>query len=60
MVAVNAHPFAPAGVVMAMGEDGSSWADWGTQWDQSLVRICRCGRGLWAPVCPGRCRDGEG
>ena len=35
MVAVNAHPFAPAGVVMAMGDDGSSWADWGMQWDNS-------------------------
>ena len=44
MVAVNAHPFAPDGVVMAMGEDGSSWADWGMQWDNS-------GRnGLYAPI----------
>lgn len=35
MVAVNAHPFVPDGVVMAMGEDGSSWTDWGMRWDNS-------------------------
>ena len=44
MVAVNAHPFAPAGVVMAMGEAGSSWTDYGLTWDNS-------GRnGHYAPV----------
>jgi hypothetical protein len=35
MVAVNAHPFAPDGVAMAMGEAGSSWADWNLRWDNS-------------------------
>ena len=35
MIAVNAHPFAPDGVVMAVGEPGSHWADYGIQWDNS-------------------------
>lgn len=35
MVAVNAHPFAPDGVVMAVGEEGSTWADYGMRWDNS-------------------------
>lgn len=44
MVAANAHPFAPAGVMMAVGEAGSSWADWNLRWDNS-------GRnGHYAPV----------
>lgn len=44
MVAVNAHPFAPQGVVMAVGDDGSTWSDFGLHWDNS-------GRnGHYAPV----------
>jgi hypothetical protein len=44
MVAVNAHPFAPAGVVMAVGDDNSTWSDYGMKWDNS-------GRnGHYAPV----------
>ncbi|HET7093176.1 MAG TPA: DUF1326 domain-containing protein [Thermomicrobiales bacterium] len=35
IVAVNAHPFAPEGVVMAAGEAGSGWADYGMTWDNS-------------------------
>ena len=35
MVATNAHPFAPDGVVMAVGEPGSTWADYGLRWDNS-------------------------
>jgi len=35
MVAVNAHPFAPDGVVMAVGEDGNSLTDYGYRWDNS-------------------------
>jgi hypothetical protein len=35
MVAINAHPFAPAGVAMAVGEDGSTWSDYGLRWDNS-------------------------
>lgn len=33
--AVGAHPFAPAGVIMAVGEDGSTWSDYGMSWDNS-------------------------
>jgi hypothetical protein len=33
--AVGAHPFAPAGVIMAVGEDGSTWSDYGMTWDNS-------------------------
>ena len=44
IIASNAHPFAPAGVAMAVGEDGSTWADYGLRWDNS-------GRnGLHAPI----------
>lgn len=44
MVASNAHPFAPAGVVMAVGDPGSTWSDYGMTWDNS-------GRnGHYAPV----------
>jgi hypothetical protein len=44
MVAVNAHPFAPEGVVMAIGDPGYSLNDYGMQWDNS-------GRnGLYAPI----------
>jgi hypothetical protein len=35
MVAVNAHPFAPDGVVMAVGDSGSGWSDYGMRWDNS-------------------------
>jgi hypothetical protein len=35
MVAINAHPFAPAGVAMAVGEEGSTWSDYGLRWDNS-------------------------
>jgi hypothetical protein len=35
IVAVNAHPFAPEGVVMAAGEVGSGWSDYGMTWDNS-------------------------
>lgn len=35
IVAANAHPFAPAGVTMAVGEDGSTWTDYGMRWDNS-------------------------
>ncbi|MDP9357443.1 MAG: DUF1326 domain-containing protein, partial [Chloroflexota bacterium] len=35
VVAVNAHPFAPEGVVMAVGEQGSTWSDYGLRWDNS-------------------------
>jgi len=35
MVAVNAHPFAPDGVVMAVGEAGNTWSDYGLRWDNS-------------------------
>lgn len=35
IIAVNAHPMAPDGVVMAVGEPGSHWADYGMQWDNS-------------------------
>jgi hypothetical protein len=44
IIAVNAHPFAPAGVVMAVGDENSSWSDYGLTWDNS-------GRnGYYAPV----------
>jgi hypothetical protein len=33
--ATNAHPFAPAGVAMAVGEPGSTWEDYGMRWDNS-------------------------
>ena len=35
MVAVNAHPFAPEGVVMAVGEPGYTVSDYGMHWDNS-------------------------
>ena len=35
VVAVNAHPFAPEGVVMAVGDEGSTWSDYGLRWDNS-------------------------
>ena len=35
MVAINAHPFAPDGVVMAVGDEGSIWSDYGLRWDNS-------------------------
>jgi hypothetical protein len=33
--ATNAHPFAPEGVAMAVGDDGSVYADHGMSWDNS-------------------------
>jgi hypothetical protein len=33
--AANAHPFAPAGVALAVGEDGSTYSDYGMSWDNS-------------------------
>ena len=33
--AANAHPFAPAGVAMAVGDAGSTYSDHGMQWDNS-------------------------
>ncbi len=35
VVAINAHPFAPEGVAIAVGEQGSTWADYGLRWDNS-------------------------
>lgn len=35
VVAVNAHPFAPTGLVMAVGDDDSTWSDYGMRWDNS-------------------------
>ena len=33
--AANAHPFNTAGVAMAVGNDASTWADYGMRWDNS-------------------------
>jgi len=33
--ASNAHPFAPEGVALAVGDTGSTWADYGLRWDNS-------------------------
>ena len=33
--AANAHPFAPAGVAMAVGDAGSTYSDHGMHWDNS-------------------------
>lgn len=44
LVARNAHPFAPDGVVMAVGEAGSTWSDYGMRWDNSGKN------GLCAPI----------
>ncbi len=33
--ATNAHPFVPEGVAMAVGDVGSTWADYGMRWDNS-------------------------
>jgi hypothetical protein len=35
LVAINAHPFAPEGVAIAVGEAGSTWTDYGMHWDNS-------------------------
>ena len=35
ITAVNAHPFAPEGVALAVGEAGSTWSDYGLRWDNS-------------------------
>jgi len=44
MVAVNAHPFAPEGVVMAVGEPGYAVSDYGLHWDNSGKN------GYYAPI----------
>jgi len=31
----GAHPFAPEGLAMAVGEQGSTWQDYGMRWDNS-------------------------
>ncbi|MGI8553638.1 MAG: DUF1326 domain-containing protein, partial [Dehalococcoidia bacterium] len=33
--AAGAHPFAPEGVALAVGEGGSTWEDYGMHWDNS-------------------------
>ncbi len=33
--ATNAHPFAPEGVAMAVGDQGSTFEDYGMRWDNS-------------------------
>jgi hypothetical protein len=33
--ASNAHPFAPGGLAMAVGEEGSTFSDYGMSWDNS-------------------------
>ena len=33
--ATNAHPFAPDGLAMAVGDQGSTWEDYGMRWDNS-------------------------
>ncbi len=35
IMATNAHPFAPEGVGMAVGEEGSTWSDYGLHWDNT-------------------------
>ncbi len=35
IVATSAPPFAPDGVVMAVGGEGNSWSDYGLRWDNS-------------------------
>ena len=35
IVASNAHPMAPQGVALAIGEEGSTWSDYGLRWDNS-------------------------
>jgi hypothetical protein len=35
IMAINAHPFAPDGVAMAVGDEGSTWSDYGMRWDNS-------------------------
>jgi hypothetical protein len=31
----GAHPFAPEGLAMAVGDEGSTWEDYGMRWDNS-------------------------
>lgn len=33
--ATNAHPFNPQGVAMAVGDEDSTWEDYGIRWDNS-------------------------
>jgi len=35
ILATNAHPFAPEGVAMAVGDESSTWTDYGMRWDNS-------------------------
>lgn len=35
MMAANLHPFNLGGVALAVGESGSTWADYGMRWDNS-------------------------
>jgi hypothetical protein len=35
ITATNAHPFAPEGLVLAVGDEGSVWSDYGMRWDNS-------------------------
>jgi hypothetical protein len=32
---INVHPFAPEGLAVAIGDEGSTWADYGMRWDNS-------------------------
>jgi hypothetical protein len=32
---INVHPFAPEGLTVAIGDAGSTWADYGMRWDNS-------------------------
>jgi len=32
---LNAHPFAPSGLALAVGEEGSTWSDYEMSWDNS-------------------------
>jgi hypothetical protein len=33
--AQNAHPFAPTGLALAVGDEKSTWADYGMHWDNA-------------------------
>jgi hypothetical protein len=35
IMAANAHPFAPEGVALAVGDPGSTWTDYAMRWDNS-------------------------
>ena len=40
----NAHPFALEGVAVAVGDQDSTWADYGMRWDNSGMS------GFYAPI----------